>query len=190
MSRNVMGTLFVDYVRMLRARKDVYWPKYFVKDDLPFLTQRIHPEAWYPMATFERMGLAILEVIAQGELDTVRAFGSASVDWLLELHPNLLSKTDPRESIMRFQVLRSSFFDFPALEVMGVSDTDAQIRVAYQMGPAAEEAASFQTMGFFSRLLELCDAPNVSARFTTRTWAGDPWTVLELVWGVDDQRFS
>ena len=183
MSRNVMGTLFVDYVRMLRARKDVYWPKHFLKEDLPFLTQRIEPSAWYPMTTFERMGVAILEIIAQGDLETVKAFGSASVDWLLEQHPTLLSKGDPRESIMRFQVLRQSFFDFGALEVLGVSDTDAQLGIAYQMGPVAEEAASYQTMGFFTRLLELCEAPNVEARFTSRSWAGDPATVLELTWG-------
>lgn len=177
-----MGTLFVDYVRMLRARKDIYWPNHFQKEDLPYLTQRIQPEAWYPMGTFERMGLAILELIAQGELDTVRAFGSASVDWLLEQHPNLLSKGDPRESVMRFQVLRQSFFDFPALEVVGVSDSDAQLRIGYQMGPIAEEAAAFQTLGFFTRLLELCGADNVQARFTTRSWAGDRSTLLELTW--------
>ena len=178
-----MGSLFVDYVRMLRARKDVYWPNHFTKEDLPFLTQRIQPDAWYPMTTFERMGVAILQIIAQGDLETVKAFGSASVDWLLEQHPTLLSKGDPRESIMRFQVLRQSFFDFPALEVLGVSDTDAQMQIAYQMGPIAEEAASFQTMGFFQRLLELCGAPNVEARFTNRSWAGDPTTLLELTWG-------
>lgn len=178
-----MGTLFVDYVRMLRARKDIHWPTYFDKDDLPFLTQRINPDAWYPMTTFERMGLAILEVIAQGELETVKAFGAASVDWLLEQHPTLLAKEDPRESIMRFQVLRQSFFDFPALEVLGVSDTDAQLRIAYQMAPTAEEAASFQTLGFFVRLLELCGATDVESKFTSRSWAGQSDTVLELTWG-------
>jgi hypothetical protein len=182
MSRNVMGTLFVDYVRMLRARKDVYWPDHFLKEDLPFLTQRIAPDAWYPMATFERMGVAILKFIAQGDLETVRAFGAASVDWLMEQQPTLLAKGDPRESIMRFQVLRQSFFDFPALEVNGVSDSDAQLRIAYQMGAMAEEAASFQTMGFFHRLLELCGATSVESKFTSRSWAGDPETLLELTW--------
>ena len=113
-----MGTLFVDYVRMLRARKDIDWAKYFTPSDLPYLTQRIAPDAWYPMETFERMGLAILDLIAQKELETVKAFGAASVDWLAEQHPALLEKGDPRESIMRFQVLRQSFFDFPALEVL------------------------------------------------------------------------
>jgi hypothetical protein len=177
-----MGTLFVDYVRMLRSRKDIFWPTYFVKEDLPYLTQRIKPDGWYPMATFERMGVAILQEIAQGELETVKAFGAASVDWLIEAQPMLLAKGDPRESIMRFQVLRQSFFDFPALEVLGVSDSDAQLRIAYQMGAVAEEAASYQTLGFFTRLLELSGARNAEATFTTRSWVGELQTALELTW--------
>ena len=41
MSRQVKGTLFVDYVRMLRSRKDVDWTRYLKADDLPFLAARI-----------------------------------------------------------------------------------------------------------------------------------------------------
>jgi hypothetical protein len=182
MSWHVKGTLFVDYVRMLRATKGISWPDHFQKEDLPYLTERIEPDAWYPMATFERMGVVILEHIAKGELEVVRAFGAASVDWLSQTHPTLLAPHDPRESIMRFQVLRQSFFDFPALEVIGVSDADAQLRIDYRMGPVAEEAASMQTMGFFTRLLELSKAKEVQASFKTRSWAGDPWTLLELTW--------
>jgi hypothetical protein len=182
MSWNVKGTLFVDYVRMLRTTRDLYWPDHFKKEDLPYLTQRIEPDTWYPMATFERMGLVILEHVAKGDLSVVRAFGEASVDWLSEQHPTLLAPGDPRESIMRFQVLRQSFFDFNALEVLGVSDTDAQLNIAYKMGTVAEEAASLQTMGFFTRLLELAGAKDVKASFKTRSWTGDAWTLLELIW--------
>jgi hypothetical protein len=66
--------------------------------------------------------------------------------------------------------------------VVGVSDTDAQLRIAYRMGPLAEEAASMQTMGFFTRLLVLAGAKDVHAAFKTRQWANDPWTLLELIW--------
>ncbi len=72
----------VDYVRMLRARTDVDWSKLLRPIDLGYLVQRIDSAAWYPMETFERMGIAILAAIAQGQLDPVRMFGRASVDWL------------------------------------------------------------------------------------------------------------
>jgi hypothetical protein len=182
MNRKVMGTLFVDYVRMLRAHKAVDWKKHLTPDELQWLTQKIQPTAWYPMGAFEHMGLAILQVIAGGDLETVKAFGSASVDWLVEQYPTLMAQGDPRESIMRFQVLRQSFFNFNALEVLGVTDGEAQMRIAYQMAPLAEEAASLQAMGFFERLLDLAGAKNVQSKFSSRVWAGDPETVLELTW--------
>ncbi len=112
----------------------------------------------------------------------MRAFGAASVDWLAEQHPTLLAAADPRESVMRFQVMRQSFFDFPAVEVLGVSDSDAQLQIAYRMSPKAEEAASVQTMGFFVRLVELAGGKNVQATFASRSWAGDAQTLLELTW--------
>ena len=58
--RRVKGTLFVDYVRMLRSRREMDWSKHLTAVDLGYLVQRIDPDGWYPMETFERMGLAIL----------------------------------------------------------------------------------------------------------------------------------
>jgi hypothetical protein len=181
-ARKVKGVLFVDYVRMLRARKDVAWEKHFPPADLPYLAARIEPDAWYPMETFERMGLAILSLIADGNLDVVREFGKAQVDWLTQKNGSLVAQADPRESLMRFHVLRKSYFDYPALEVKSITDGAANIRIEYQMGDVAEEAASFQTMGFFERLLEVAGGKTVQARFATRRWEGDAETVLELRW--------
>jgi hypothetical protein len=180
--RRVKGTLFVDYVRMLRHRRDVDWSRQLEPVDLGYLVQRIDPDAWYPMETFERMGLAILAEIAQGDLDNVRAFGRVSIDWLCRTFGNLVAPGDPRDTLMRFQVLRRGFFDYPALEIDSISDGEASIVVGYGMGPRAEEAASWQTLGFFERLLEVSGATQVNARFASRSWAGDLVTTIELEW--------
>jgi hypothetical protein len=180
--RRVKGTLFVDYVRILRSRSDLDWSRRLEPIDLGYLVQRIDPDAWYPMRTFERMGLAILDEIAQGDLDVVRAFGRASIDWLSQKHTNLVATGDPRDTLMRFQVLRRSFFDYPALEIGSISDGEASIIVSYGMGQRAEEAASWQTLGFFERLLEVAGATRVKAWFGSRAWAGDLVTTIDLVW--------
>ena len=60
MTRRVRGSFFVEYVRMLRRRKDVDWSEVLTPEDLPCLEQRIEADAWYPMESFERLGLAIL----------------------------------------------------------------------------------------------------------------------------------
>lgn len=181
-TRQVKGSLFVDYVRMLRMRKDVDWSRRLDPEDLPFLAQRVEPDRWYPMETFERMGLAILNVIANGDLELVRGFGKASLDWLSMQHPQLLAEHDPRESLMRFHVMRQSFFSYPALQVTRLTEGEATLAISYRMGDVAEEAAALQTLGFFERLLELAGATTVLAKLSRKRWEGDPGTVLELRW--------
>jgi uncharacterized protein (TIGR02265 family) len=180
--RHVKGTLFIDYVRMLRARSNVDWSKLLAPVDLGYLVQQIDPASWYPMETFERMGLAILAEIAQGDLEAVRMFGRASVDWLSHAHGTIVARGDPRDTLMRFQVLRRSFFDYAALEIGSICDGEASIHVRYGMGPRAEEAACWQTLGFLERLLRVAGAKDVKASFTSRAWTGDLVTTIDLQW--------
>lgn len=182
MSRHVKGTLFVDYVRMLRARKDVEWSARLQPDDLQALQTRVDPDGWYSMETFERLGLVILNVVADGDLTLVREFGKASVLWLADANPTLVKRGDPRESLMRFQVLRNTYFDYPALEMRKVSDSEATLKIDYRMGDVAEEAAALQTMGFFEQLLKLAGAETVLAKFSARRWDGADETLLQLRW--------
>ena len=89
MNRCVRGTLFVDYVRMLRAQKGADLSRHLTPDDMQYLSQRVSPNAWYPMDVFERMGLAILAEITSS-LDLVRSWGRAQIDWLSRRRPSTL----------------------------------------------------------------------------------------------------
>jgi hypothetical protein len=178
----VKGILFLDYVRMLRARKSIDWSERLPPEDLVYLRWRIHPGSWYPMDTFERMGNQILELVAHGDLPAVRGWGRVSVDQLRVLQPRLVAVGDSMETINRFQVLRSTYFDFDAIHVLMLHEGEALIAINYYMGMPAEEAACWQTLGFFERLLELSGASSVEARFIECSWAGSSRTVLSLEW--------
>src|SRR5215467_8390836 len=180
--RQVRGVLFRDYVRTLRSHKGVDWNQYLTTADQTFLSTQIDSTAWYPMDTFERMGNAILATVARGQLFPVQMWGRYSAAQLRAAHPMLLAPDDPVETLNRFRVLRETFFDFPALEVLQLHDGNAEIVIRYYMGMPAEEAASYQTMGFFEGQLELAKARDIRARFKERSWAGDPRTRLELIW--------
>jgi eukaryotic-like serine/threonine-protein kinase len=180
--RHVKGILFADYVRMIRAVKSIDWSSRLVSEDRALLHDKIAPDGWYPMAAFERLGNAILEVVAQGQLELVRMWGRGQADTLRVKQPMLIAAGDPVETLNRFRVLRATYFDFDTLAVPLLHLDEAQILIAYQMGMPAEEAASYQTMGFFERLLELSGAREVSARFSTTSWSGDPRTLLSLHW--------
>jgi hypothetical protein len=180
--RHVKGILFADYVRMIRARKSGDWKRHLRPEDLQYLEVRIEPESWYPMATFERFGNAILMEIASNNLEAVRMWGRISVEPLRQQHAALIAEHDPVETLSRFRVLRSTFFDFDTLDVPLLTEEEAEIVICFHMGMPAEEAASYQTMGFFERLLELSGAESVWASLEQRSWAGDPKTVLDLAW--------
>jgi len=182
--RNVKGVLFADYIRMIRSHKGVDWTRLLTIEDLTYLRTHIQPDEWYPMASCERLGNAILTVIAQNDLNAVRQFGWHQVDQLATSHPMLVAVNDPIETLNRFRVLRSTFFDFEALKIPLLHEDEARILVAYHMGPRAEEAASYQTLGFFERLLALSSAEDLRGRFLERSWAGDERTLFELTWSL------
>ena len=178
----VKGGLFVDYVRMLKKKKGVDWSKYLLPRDLPYLEQQILPSEWYPFESFERMGIAVLREVASGDLEAVLAFGQITLDEMAKAFSNLVSDDNPRESLMRFEVLRNSFFNFNPVSIESIYGDYAKLRIQYSMSRPAEEAASYQAAGFFIQLLRLSGATNIEYRFASKSWAGDPTTILELKW--------
>ncbi|MBV8757697.1 MAG: hypothetical protein JO257_10490 [Deltaproteobacteria bacterium] len=178
--RQVRGILFLDYVRMIKANKSTDWG--LPDEDMRWVGERIDKDGWYPMASFERMGNAILRHVAGGQLNAVYQWGRMSAAQLAAAHPMLLAKGDPVETINRFRVLRATYFDFEALQVPMLHDGEAQIVIHYYMGMPAEEAASLQTQGFFEGLLGLAGAREIRSTFKEKSWAGAPRTLLDLRW--------
>jgi hypothetical protein len=180
--RQVRGVLFLDYVRMLRTQKTPMLARHLAETDHAYLTMQIDRDGWYPMEVFERLGGAILEIIAHGQLFPVQLWGRYSATKLHEANPMLLAPDDPIETINRFRVLRETFFNFPALAVPVLHDGEAHITINYYMGKVAEEAASYQAMGFFEGLLELARAKDIRAELREQSWKGDARTLLALHW--------
>lgn len=175
---------------MIRGGKGTDFSHHLTPGDLALLEEEILPDAWYPMDTFERYGLAILAEIARGDLESVRMWGRLQVDALQALHPALLAPGDVPDTMMRFQVVRRGFFDFDALRVLEVHDGGARVRVRYHMGATAEEAATWQTVGFFERLVELAGGAEVEGALVARSWVGDPETIFDLTWLAGDGTSS
>jgi hypothetical protein len=182
MPGHVKGVLFADYVRMLRAHRGRTWHEFLEPEDIVFLHQEIDLDTWYPMETFERLGVAIFQAIAEGDLGLVRDWGRASVDRVVGTNEDVLVRGDPRESLMRFFVLRRSLFDYEALSMLQLCDSSASIGVEYGMQPLAEQAAAVQTMGFFEGLIELAEGKQVQGEFLETSWRGDRQTIIGLSW--------
>lgn len=182
MPGHVKGVLFADYVRMLRAHRGRSWDEFLEPADLVLLSQTIEMDTWCPMESFERLGLAIFQVIAEGDLGLVRDWGRASVQNVVGANEHVLVAGDPRESLMRFFVLRRSLFDFEALAMLQLCDSSASIGVEYGMQPMAERAAAVQTMGFFEGLIDIAQGRDVQGEFLESSWRGDRQTIIGFSW--------
>lgn len=182
--RQVRGLLFLDYVRMLRAQKTARVAELLTTEDLAYLATKIEPNAWYPMDSFERLGNAILALVANNDMFAVQLWGRYSASVLHKANPLLLEPNAPEETLHRFRVFRQTFFDFDALGVPLMHDGEAHIEVRYHMGLPAEEAATHQTMGFFEGLLELAGATDVRSKLAEKSWAGAPRTLIVIRWAA------
>jgi hypothetical protein len=167
---------------MMRRAKNIEWERALPEGDLVYLRERIQADAWYPMETFERLGVAILRHVEEATLDAVRLWGTFSAGQFAGEHTELIARADAAETLMRLKVLRSTMFDFPAFDIRLVEENGAHVMVNYQMGPVAEEAACHQTMGFCEGVLSLAGMRNIRASFVERRWAGDTRTLILLGW--------
>jgi hypothetical protein len=167
---------------MIRRRKDVDWMRTLRVEDLALVQQRIALEAWYPMSSFENLGLAILANFQGAGLEAVRLWGNFSAHQFVRDHTTLLAPGDPVETLMRLKVQRATLFDFPAFDIPTLIDGHAVLSISYGMGAIAEEAACHQTMGFCEGILELAGARNIQGALSERAWLGAPHTSLILDW--------
>lgn len=175
---------------MIRRRKDVDWRRVLSPDDLQYIASTIERDNWYPMTTFERLGVAILSEVEGATLDGVRLWGRFSASHYSTEHPDLIAENDPVESLMRLKVLRSTFFNFPAFDLPMLTEGQAHVIISYHMGPIAEEAASYQTFGFCEGVLSLAEATDIQGAFVERIWAGDKRTLLLLEWKPGERRLT
>lgn len=186
-NRHVRGVLYVDYVRMLRRQMPA-WRETLSPEDVALVGARIDVDAWYPMSSFERLGLAILDHVVGGEVDSIRLWGRQQVQAVLAFLPALRVDDDPRDAIMRFQAFFSSLFDFEAVVLDAVDDEEALIRVTYGMVARAEEAATWQTVGFYEELVAASGGREATGRLRSRSWLpGEPATTFAVTWTMAAQ---
>jgi hypothetical protein len=167
---------------MIRRRKNVDWEKVLPPEDLAFVWQQVQPDVWYPMATFERLGVAILDHLDGATLDAVHLWGRYSAQQFDAPESQVVVKGDPVESLMRLRVMRNTLFNFPAFDIPMLTPGHAHVTMTYHMGPKAEEAACYQTMGFCEGVVSMTGATRVRAVFQRWGWRGDEKTMFSMQW--------
>ncbi len=181
--RKVKGTMLIDYVRIIRNRKDIQWEKYLTQKDMNLINQRIFPMGWYPFDFFMRCGLAILYEVADNNLDTVRQFGKMTMRNLVDNTLTMLrNRADVFDAFKRLNAISDRFFNFatPRYEKEG----EKSLRVTLLNAPDIEglEAFCYQIIGNYEYMIELYGGKNVKLDWDKKTWEGDKNTSFILSW--------
>ena len=112
----VKGTMIVDYVRLIRAHKDIDWDKWLADEDWEIINSNLMASSWYPYLLFSRMGWAAYQEIAGGDPEMIRAFGRFNMQNLLKVYKNLLTPNDPVASVTKVARTWGNFFQGDGVE--------------------------------------------------------------------------
>lgn len=179
----VKGTMLVDYVKIIRSRKDIPWEKYLTREDMDIVRQRIFPMGWYPFDFFRRAGLAILHEVANDDMEVVRQFGKITMKNLTEKTLTMLKDcNNVFDSFKRLNTIGDRFFNFatPRYEKEG----EKSLRVTLMNVPDVEgvEAFCYQIIGNYEYMIEFYGGKNVKLDWDKKTWEGDKNTSFILSW--------
>jgi len=181
--KKVKGSILLDYIRMVKGNKDKDWDKYLTPEDWEIVNGRVLPSVWYSFETFQRCGLAAFHLLADGNIDIVRAWGRISMEQFTKgVYKSVIADPDPMKALDRFVRLRIQFFDFAELELEKVGEKHAKIRVAAVRDEEGNEPYCAQLMGGFERLVELAGGANPKITIESKQWEGAPGTEFNITW--------
>ena len=181
--RMVKGTMLVDYVRLVRSRKDIPWEKHLTKEDLDIIKGRILPMGWYPFEAFQRIGVSVMREIANNDLNIVRQFGRLAMKNLIDNTYPLIGKSkDIFEAFQALHNIRSRFFNFaaPNFEKIGPKS----MRVTFENAPNTDglEGFSYQYIGGYDYLIEHYGGKNINLTWEKKGWEGADCVAFVLSW--------
>jgi len=178
---SVKGSLFVDFVKTIRANKTGAYDSYLFDEDRKVLEGRILPSSWYPFETYKRCFQAVGKVVAHGSDSVYRGWGRQFCDEImLSIYKRMLSDTSPMQTMRRYVSMFSMFYDFGTLELEERSENEVVLAFRDFDRDFAELYQLFY--GWIERSLELSGAKDVQMNFLTCSWLGAPDTRFQIQW--------
>lgn len=113
----VKGTIFSEYIRMIKMAPDLEWSRYLTEEDLALANEVILASSWYPLETYKRLGVAVFKLMAKQDLKAAWLWGRASLDEQIRTYKNIVQPNDPLGSIRKFSGYLGRFANFDLMDV-------------------------------------------------------------------------
>ena len=179
----VKGTILLDFVKTVKADKSGVYDGLLGEEDLKIIKQRILPSNWYPYETYKHLFSAVVEVLAHGDMDTVRQWGRIYGEAIVTgVYKGIIKEGEPMESLKKYGTYIKNLFDSAEIIIQPVGDTEAII-ITRGFEPGFEPQYHMMA-GWIERTLELCGAEEIKIEFIGRSWMGDPETRFSMSWTI------
>ncbi len=182
MDRKVKGTIFSEYVRMIKANKHLEWDRYLGEDEWKLVNEMILPSNWYPVESYKRMGLAVFKLLAKDDINVAWTWGRLSLEGLTKVYKNLVVANDPFESMKKFAMIQRNLASFDLIRLEKVDQNTLHIELQVFFGEEADKAYAYQMGGMLERTAELSAPSKAEVNFIKKSWEGDNNTVFEMKW--------
>ena len=180
MDKKVKGTVFAEYIRMIKSNPDLDWKNYLTDDDFKMLDERILASNWYSLDSYKRMGLAVFKLIANGDVKLAWNWGKMSLDGLVEVYKNILMAEDTFDSVNKLAIIQSRLANFEMFDVKKIEDKKIQISFFPVFGKEPDMAYAYHFAGMLDRLTELTNNGKSQVTILKKCWEGSANTVFEI----------
>jgi len=123
-------------------------------NDARLLSPRILASSWYPFDLYNRLDLAMCQVLAGGDLELCRTLGVDSARRALSGTYRLYLKDGAEAILRRLAVLHRSFYDSGSLDVTYLGPGQCAIRTVYV--PRSTLTNCLVAEGFYRTVVEMC----------------------------------
>ena len=181
MDMNVKGSVFIPWVRAIKANKTGVYDKYLTDKDREIINERILPNIWYPYETYKNLINATFEVVANKDLEVVAEWTRLfSQQAMTGLYAGSLEGLTPLQYIKRSGIIIRTYFSFGKVE--GVAEAENQALLTLSEFDMQFLPIQYIVKGWLEGNLSLCGAKNIKSDIVTKSWEGAPHTAIRYTW--------
>jgi len=181
-SRQVKGSVIVDYLKIMRANPDLPWGNHLSPPELQALDQMILPASWYPAELFQRLGVAIFKLVSREKYEVVRLFGRGMAEKMAGENPGLVVAGQPRDTLKKFMAIQARLYSPRLVEEAEAGAGRVVILVNTRREDTGCRLLVEATAGTAKRLAELAGGREVKSELLTAVWDGADTNRLQVTW--------
>jgi len=179
--RKVKGSIFIPWVKMIRADKTGLFDDHLTPEDKETLSGLVLPSSWYSFEIYKNCMTAVAEVIAQNNSEILRAWGKEFGKTIMgSVYKRAIQEENPKQAVEQFVYVFKSVFNFARMKMEEISDNE--VLVSFEEFDPDFEVWFTVSVGWLEQTIGLCVNKAVQFEFLQKTWEGAPLTQFKITW--------